>query len=558
MGIFEGGQRGWRPAAAVVARVLAVVCVVAVVGGVPRAARAELLWSAAVVVDPPPVAADAAEWRPSLSCASAAWCVLVDGAGRAARYDGSGWSAPATIDPGQELSAVSCASPAFCVAVDGAGHALTYDGSVWSAPLAVDPGRSLTSVSCPTASFCMAVDDLGNAVTLSGSTWSPPTSITTPGSSWHLGPVSCPTAGFCAVAYSYADGECLEPGPGGVSDDGSSGADGMLVSDAGQWGQPQLLTQVQCLYHEAVEPPFVTGLSCASASFCVALDSLTADWNYDGTGWRQMAARAGVFAANVVACPSASQCEGFNDNSLEAEEDGSGFSDPQLIWANGAAVSVSCASTAFCAAVDSAGKVILGTAVGPLVTLTVTIDQASDEREGYVTFTGPMPACHASAYLPCTRAWLPGTVVKLTASDPSKSDRLLGWTGGGCSGTCRPTLRSDTTVTAVFASSARSDLARVSDPGRDTLRSLRAGGTRRRADLLLRGTLRIVWSARRRVLATARVTAAAPGDRTLRLRLTRYGRSRLTHAPHTLIGWRAVFSASDGHSVTASGSDYLH
>ncbi len=263
---------------------------------------------------------------------------------------------------------------------------------------------------------------------MSGSAWSAPTSVTTPGGSWQLGPVSCPTAGVCAVAYSYSNGQCLEPGPAGVSDDGSPGADGMLVWDGGAWGQPQILTQVQCQYHEGVEPPFVTGLSCASASFCVALDSSAAEWNYDGTGWRPMA--AGVFAAEVVACPSASQCEGFDNNSSEAEDEGSGFSDPQLIWVNGAAVSVSCASTAFCAAVDSAGEVVLGTAVGPLVTLMVTIDQAADERDGSVTFTGPMPACHASGDVPCARALIPDTAVTLTASDPSKSDRLLGWTGG--------------------------------------------------------------------------------------------------------------------------------
>jgi hypothetical protein len=204
----------------------------------------------------------------------------VDGAGRAARYDGSAWSTPATIDPGQKLSAISCASPTFCVAVDGAGHALTYNGSVWAAPLTVDPGGALTSISCPTTSYCLAVDDLGNAVTWSGSAWSRPTSITTPGGSWHLGPVSCPTAGFCAVAYAYPDGEeCLEPGPSGFSDDGSPGADGMLVSDGGQWGQPQLLTQTQCQYHEGVELPFVTSVSCASASFCLALDSSTEEWN---------------------------------------------------------------------------------------------------------------------------------------------------------------------------------------------------------------------------------------------------------------------------------------
>lgn len=93
----------------------------------------------------------------------------------------------------------------------------------------------------------------------------------------------------------------------------------------------------------------------------------------------------------------------------------------------------------------------------------------------------------------------------------------------------------------------------AADPGRDTLRSLRAGGARLRADLPLPGTLTIVWTFRRRVLATARVTVAAPGTATLWLRLTRRGRSRLGHDRHTLIGWRAAFRAADGRSVTATG-----
>lgn len=316
---------------------------------------------------------------------------------------------------------------------------------------------------------------------------------------------------------------------------------------------------MQCQYHEAVQPPFVTGLSCVSASFCAAVDSLGTQWNYDGSAWGALAPVGGGFAAAVLDCPSVSQCEGFDDSGVEAEQAGSGFGDPQLIWPQGLPVSVSCASTAFCAAVDSAGEVVVGTAVGALVTLTVTIDQGPEEPAGDVTFSAAIPACHATGYALCARAWRPGSAVTLTASHPSKTDRLLGWTGGGCSGagTCTPTLQSDTTVTAVFASGATSDLARVSDPGRDTLRSLRAGGTPRRADLPLPGTLRIVWTARRRVLATALVTAAAPGQQTLRLRLTRHGRSRLTHLSHTMIDWRAVFSASDGQSTTARGSDYM-
>jgi hypothetical protein len=119
---------------------------------------------------------------------------------------------------------------------------------------------------------------------------------------------------------------------------------------------------------------------------------------------------------------------------------------------------------------------VSGRCGGPLVTLTVTIDDMINEGGGHVTVTGPMPACHTPSYVPCTRAWLPGTAVKLTASEPYKGDRLPGWTGGGCAGagTCTPTLQSDTKVSAVFPGAVTSNVAGVSDSGRDTLRSRRA------------------------------------------------------------------------------------
>lgn len=99
----------------------------------------------------------------SVSCASASFCVAVAGNGDDYTYDGSAWSGPDQIDPGQGLSSVSCTSSTFCMAVDGGGNALAYNGSRWSST-AIDPtGQGLVWVSCASASFCMTIDTLGKA-----------------------------------------------------------------------------------------------------------------------------------------------------------------------------------------------------------------------------------------------------------------------------------------------------------------------------------------------------------------------------------------------------------
>jgi hypothetical protein len=59
---------------------------------------------------------------------------------------------------------VSCPSTSFCVAVSFAGNAVTYNGISWSAPATIDPGNELDTVSCFSSSFCAAVDDQGNAL----------------------------------------------------------------------------------------------------------------------------------------------------------------------------------------------------------------------------------------------------------------------------------------------------------------------------------------------------------------------------------------------------------
>ena len=61
----------------------------------------------------------------------------------------TGWSQGRLIDPlrGQPTS-VSCPTATFCVAVDQSGYALTYNGTSWSSPEEIDPGNILESVFC--------------------------------------------------------------------------------------------------------------------------------------------------------------------------------------------------------------------------------------------------------------------------------------------------------------------------------------------------------------------------------------------------------------------------
>jgi hypothetical protein len=113
-------------------------------------------------------------------------------------FNGASWSKPSAIDPGSYLQAVSCASASFCVAIDRKGNAFTFNGSAWSAPVNSDPngltmgegGISWPVVSCPASDFCAVVDGAdGNVITFNGSTWSAPVNIDSKAANSVNGPV---------------------------------------------------------------------------------------------------------------------------------------------------------------------------------------------------------------------------------------------------------------------------------------------------------------------------------------------------------------------------------
>src|ERR1700677_4566283 len=91
------------------------------------------------------------------------------------------WHSPQSIYPGGFLGGLSCPTRGFGVAVGrdnnaNQADALIYNGSSWSAPVTIAPGEEgdIVAVSCPTTHFCGAVGPYGEALTYNGTNWSAP------------------------------------------------------------------------------------------------------------------------------------------------------------------------------------------------------------------------------------------------------------------------------------------------------------------------------------------------------------------------------------------------
>jgi prepilin-type N-terminal cleavage/methylation domain-containing protein len=290
----------------------------------------------------------------SVSCASSAFCVVVNGSGNALTYNGSSWSGPQFITSnllGSESfgtnEAVSCPSSTFCVAVDNDGNAYTYNGSSWSSAQLIDPpgsfsmfgpqppSGSMSSVSCASSTFCVAVDDNGYVLTYNGSSWSNAQDVdATRGS--ELLSVSCPSSTFCIAT---------DNGGHAITYDGSS------------WSR------------STVDLSYPLGVSCASSNFCVAWIfglSSTSDnsdvYTYDGSSWSSVHDIDGTGSnwIQAISCASSSFCVAVDDQGNAMVYSGELvplWSSPQNIDGTTPMDSVSCPTTSFCVATDRSGNV---------------------------------------------------------------------------------------------------------------------------------------------------------------------------------------------------------
>lgn len=254
----------------------------------------------------------------SVSCPAEGTCVGVSRSGYALTDTGGTWGAPVRIDPLGGVDAVSCGTPAFCVAVSQFGEAEAYDGTTWTTPVDVDPAEGLRSVSCVGTSFCMAVSNGGHAASFDGSSW---LHLTITSVTFTSGEVSCTSPTFCmalgdgtsgpeAATYDGTAWSALTPVAltGSVSLSCSSAsrclaadAKSSVAWDGSSWGQPvtfDVVGQVEALScvtaceavdttghafryaagswsaASTIDSRTLTSVSCASSSFCVAVDSL--------------------------------------------------------------------------------------------------------------------------------------------------------------------------------------------------------------------------------------------------------------------------------------------
>jgi hypothetical protein len=213
-----------------------------------------------------------------VSCTSSTFCVAVDDAGDAVTLTGTSWSAPALVDPdGFGLTSVSCteAPSTFCAAVDTDGNVFTTDDGVSWATASIDPGNFLTSVSCTTASFCVAVDTVGNAFTFDGTSWSADDHID---GNQDLTSVSCTTtpSNHCTAVDQEGNAVPYNNGWATPANIDSSGLTGVscatatfcqAVDDDGA-----TITVDQANLVEIDPGTSLNAISCSSATFCVAVD----------------------------------------------------------------------------------------------------------------------------------------------------------------------------------------------------------------------------------------------------------------------------------------------
>jgi hypothetical protein len=145
----------------------------------------------------------------SVSCATATFC-MATGNMHSYRFTGGTWGRGVLVEKTNKLISISCPSSTFCAVVDSAGNAFIYSGSGWSAPKHLSD-TTMVDVSCGAAGSCMAAGQT-TPYAYSNGAWTPSGPlVTADGGPVHLGAVSCSSASTCeatgnADGYAYSGG----------------------------------------------------------------------------------------------------------------------------------------------------------------------------------------------------------------------------------------------------------------------------------------------------------------------------------------------------------------
>ncbi len=331
-----------------------------------------------------------------ISCPAVSLCVAVDSGGNVlTSTDPTGgvaaWSVTRVGSPA--LSGVSCPSVSFCVAIDDQGEVLTSSNPTGGAgawtPSQVLGSGTFNSVSCPSTSFCAAVGgsipEPGNVFTTTDPAGGP--------SAWTAAPVdpheyvcgehgmvcpavlekiSCSSPQLCvATDDTGAVFGSADPAGGAATWSNSANAGynnttvscaaGPLCAVTAEGGldvssDPAEATSAWIL-EQVGGSNLLSGISCASARWCLAVDNagraLTFDRDGRPTGSAMINPHATPGFPMDVSCPDRSLCVAIDNQhvltSKHPATDRSGWNS----FAVGPTLrGVTCPSRSFCAAFD--------------------------------------------------------------------------------------------------------------------------------------------------------------------------------------------------------------
>lgn len=291
----------------------------------------------------------------AVACLSATACTAVGG--QIYSWDGSSWTDVAGNDAHLPYQAVTCGA-SLCFVVDQVGRARSGSAATWNQPeTVIVPRGKTTSVACPTTTLCFAADEIGTVKTWNGTSWSDPVVIDP---DYRGAILDCPTATFCMAVgqqhwqtwngtgwsdpapfalYSVNTLSCASPSFCLAVESGNP-------KDTERWTGSEWVADATVPRGSGYRKPLE--VSCPNASFC--LSDLGLEWT--PTGWQPIDGPTGL----TVGCGAGAFCVAAGRRQVVPWQHGS-FGTPRVLPSIGNSL-VSCVSKSFCEVVTGSHAVV--------------------------------------------------------------------------------------------------------------------------------------------------------------------------------------------------------
>ena len=277
------------------------------------------------------------------------------------------------------FAALSCvAGTSFCMLVDSGGNMYTStDGATWTSHTALG-SSNIIGLSCVSSTSCLALDTTEKVQAWNGTTWTAGGSI--PNTDFISSDFSCESASVCTidgfdpslnggqgaqVIFVYSGASWSEANnnlPSGSSPGGTSNCTvglGCFAVDISITGAE--LDELSGGTWSAVsnggvnlKTTFQGGFACASTTFC-ALTSANQGQTFNGTTWTDVQLGWGN-QVQAVSCATSTFCMAVDDGSNATSYNGTIWTKAGTAVANAnysGPQSLSCPTATFCAAVDT-------------------------------------------------------------------------------------------------------------------------------------------------------------------------------------------------------------